>query len=197
MTRTFKALGTLSILALLIGSCAEPISPAAQRWWSHIETLASDDMEGRNTGSEGYRKAAEYVAAEFEQAGAVPGTPEGYYQQVDFVSRTIREDECSLALVRDGQEDPLELGQEANISIGYEAAESVDAPVVFVGYGLKVSEIDHDDYKGLDVSGTANPVDVVLTIGDDFGTVTLRLEGKLKLETDDDDSSDDGSSDYD
>ena len=40
--------------------------------------------------------------------------------------------------------------------------------------------------SGLDLNGTVNPLEVVLNIGDDFGTVTLRLEGTLKLETDDD-----------
>ena len=42
------------------------------RWWSHIQALANDDMEGRNTGTEGHRKAAAYVAGEFERAGLKP-----------------------------------------------------------------------------------------------------------------------------
>ncbi len=38
----------------------------ATRWWSFVQYLASDAMEGRNTGSDGHRKAAEYVAAQFQ-----------------------------------------------------------------------------------------------------------------------------------
>ena len=37
--------------------------PDGQRWWSHVAVLADDKLEGRNTGSEGHRKAAEYVAS--------------------------------------------------------------------------------------------------------------------------------------
>ena len=39
------------------------------RWWSHVEALASDQMQGRLTGSAEHRKAAQYVAAQFERAG--------------------------------------------------------------------------------------------------------------------------------
>jgi hypothetical protein len=48
-----------SILAL--GLAATPDYVAERnRWWPHIQTLAADNMEGRNTGSEGHRKAAAY-----------------------------------------------------------------------------------------------------------------------------------------
>ena len=44
--------------------------PDGQRWWSHVAVLADDKLEGRNTGSEGHRKAAEYVAEEFARPGS-------------------------------------------------------------------------------------------------------------------------------
>ena len=44
--------------------------PDGQRWWSHVAVLADDNLEGRNSGSAGHRKAAEYVAAQFARAGA-------------------------------------------------------------------------------------------------------------------------------
>jgi hypothetical protein len=44
-----------------------------------VQYLADNKLEGRNTGSEGYRKAAAYVAGEFERAGLKPaGTGTGH-----------------------------------------------------------------------------------------------------------------------
>jgi hypothetical protein len=55
--------------------------PDGQRWWSHVLVLADDQLEGRGTGSPGHRRAAEYVAREFEQAGLKPAGTEGYFSQ--------------------------------------------------------------------------------------------------------------------
>jgi hypothetical protein len=45
------------------------------RWWSHVRFLADDALEGRDTGSPGHRKAAEYVAKQFEALGLRPAAP--------------------------------------------------------------------------------------------------------------------------
>ena len=37
-------------------------APDGKRWWSYVEALANDQMQGRETGSEAYRKAAQFVA---------------------------------------------------------------------------------------------------------------------------------------
>src|SRR5688572_9619322 len=39
-----------------------PVGADETRWWSHVKTLADDSLEGRQTGTDGYRKAASYVA---------------------------------------------------------------------------------------------------------------------------------------
>ena len=65
--------------------------PDGQRWWSHVLVLADDRLEGRNTGSEGHRKAAEYVAREFAKAGLEPAGTEGFLQPVRLTSREIDE----------------------------------------------------------------------------------------------------------
>ncbi len=53
----------LSAVTLLAADAVEE----GKRWWSHIQVLADDKMEGRNTGSEGHRKAAQYLSGEFER----------------------------------------------------------------------------------------------------------------------------------
>ena len=134
-------------------SAAAKASPEAQRWWAHVQFLADDSLEGRNTGSEGHKKAAAYVADRFKQAGLEPAGTSGYLQPVAFVSRKIVEAESSLALVRNGVAEPVELGPEAAISMRTPTAPEVEAPLVFAGYGLTIPEAQHDDFAGLDVRG--------------------------------------------
>lgn len=127
--------------------------PAA-RWWAHVVFLANDSMNGRETGSPEHRKAAEYVAAEFKKAGLEPGGTKGYFQPIQFRSRRIVEAQSNLALVRPGGAvEPIELGDEATFSMRIEPAPSVEAPIVFAGYGLQVPEAKHDDLAGLDLKG--------------------------------------------
>lgn len=127
--------------------------PDGQRWWSHILVLADDALEGRNTGSAGHRKAAEYVASAFEKAGLRPAGTEGYFQPVQFRSVAIDEAHSRLALVRDAGTEVLTLGDDAYISARVDPVESLDAGLVFAGYGLRIPEHGYDDFKGLDVRG--------------------------------------------
>ncbi|HXA05751.1 MAG TPA: hypothetical protein VNY30_12965, partial [Bryobacteraceae bacterium] len=128
-------------------------STDGKRWWSHILYLADDKLEGRLTGSEGYRKAAIYVAGEFERAGLKPGGTSGYFQPVKFKSREIVEEGSSLALERNGAKEALRLGEDATISMRVDPAVSVEAPLAFVGYGLTVPELKFDDLAGQDLRG--------------------------------------------
>lgn len=141
-----------------------PAVPAAQapaaRWWSHIEFLASDEMQGRETGSPQHRKAAQYVAEHFAKAGlrttvggGAPGRPDAFLQTVPFSSSKIVEQKSTLALVRNGAVDPVVLGDEATINMRIVPAAHVEAPIVFVGHGLTVPERGHDDLAGVDLKG--------------------------------------------
>ncbi len=127
--------------------------PDGQRWWSHVLALADDKLEGRNTGSEGHRKAAEYVAKEFARAGLQPAGTEGYLQPVRLTSREIDEAHSSLTLIRENGPTPLALGQDAIISSRIDPAPTIEAPLVFAGHGLQIPEAHHDDFAGLDVRG--------------------------------------------
>jgi hypothetical protein len=144
MKRTLIGLGFAAV-ALAAGDGA--------RWWSHVQFLADDKLEGRNTGSEGHRKAANYVAAQFERAGLKPAGTQGYIQPVKFNTRQIDESHSSVALVRSGKTEPVALGEEAVIGLRTDPAASVEAPLVFAGYGLTVPEHKYDDFAGLDVRG--------------------------------------------
>jgi Zn-dependent M28 family amino/carboxypeptidase len=122
-------------------------------WWKHVQVLADDNMEGRETGSPGLRKAQAYVVDQLTKAGLQPAGSDGFYQPVKFVQREIDESGSSAALVRDGRPEPLTLGEDAFFSTRVDLAPEVSAPLVFTGYGLRVPEKGFDDFAGLDLKG--------------------------------------------
>jgi Zn-dependent M28 family amino/carboxypeptidase len=149
MMRRMLLVAVLAMLAGTIGLRAD-----AKRWWSHVEALANDGMEGRNTGSPGHKRAADYVAAQFQKDGLEPaGANGGYIQPVSFKTRTIVEAKSSLALVKGRETEALTLGEDANLSMRVDPAASVEAPLVFVGYGLNIPERQMNDFAGLSLKG--------------------------------------------
>ncbi|HSK46287.1 MAG TPA: M28 family metallopeptidase [Candidatus Binatia bacterium] len=136
------------------GAAAAPAKEASfdgTTWWNYVKILAADNMEGRETGSPGLRRAQDYVVEQLKRAGLEPVGSASYYQPVRFESRQIVEKESSLALVHNGQVEPLTLGDDAIFSTRVDLAPAVDAPLVFAGYGLTIPEMGHDDLSGLDV----------------------------------------------
>lgn len=142
-------------VVVLIPSFAQEtqVSFDGKSWWDHIKVLAADNMEGRDTGSAGLKKAEAYVVGQLKTAGLQPAGVKGFYQPVKFVSRQLVENESSAALVRDGKTEPLTLGKEAIFGTRVDLAPEVEAPLVFVGYGLSIPERDFDDLAGLDLTG--------------------------------------------
>jgi Zn-dependent M28 family amino/carboxypeptidase len=120
-------------------------------WWDYVKILAADNMEGRETGSPGLRQAQEYVVEQFKHAGLEPAGSKSFYQPVQLVSRQIAEKDSSLALVHNGQVEHLTLGDDAIFSTRVDLAPTVDAPLVFAGYGLNIPELGYNDLAGLDL----------------------------------------------
>ncbi len=144
-------------LWLSINVLAQPPTPKhfdGKTWWNHVKVLADDGMEGRETGSEGLRKAQAYVVEQLTKAGLQPAGSNGFYQPVKLVSRQIVEKDSRAALVRNGVEEPLTLGEDGFFSTRVDLApEEITAPLVFVGYGLNIPEKNYDDLAGLDLKG--------------------------------------------
>jgi len=148
------ALAALAAAPVMVqGQAPTPVGDEQTRWWTHVKTLADDRWEGRQTGTDGYRKAAAYVAEQLERAGLKPAGTKGYFQSVQFLRRRIVEAQSQVALVRGGQEDVLRFGDDVTISLRAELTPSVDAPMVFAGYGLAAADAGHDDLAGLDLKG--------------------------------------------
>jgi Peptidase family M28 len=149
-------------------------------WWDYVKVLADDSMEGRETGSEGLRKAQAYIVEQLKSAGLEPAGDNGFYQPVKLVSRQIDESGSSLALVRNGKDEPLVLGEDAMFSTRVELAPEVDAPLVFAGYGLRVPEKDYDDFAGLDMKGkvaviiSGSPSDMPSALASHYQSISER-----------------------
>ncbi|MDH4459209.1 MAG: M28 family peptidase [Nevskia sp.] len=127
----------------------------AERIRSHVRFLSHDLLEGRGTGSRGGDIAAEYLATQFALAGLKPAGDDGsYLQKVRFAgSQTLDTSSLSFA-PNDGEALPLKLFDDYVVS-NHTLTENVriDAPLVFVGYGIEAPEYQWDDYKGVDVRG--------------------------------------------
>ena len=122
-------------------------------WWGYVKVLAADDMEGRETGSPGLRRAQEYVVEQLQLNRLEPAGATGFYQNMEFESRQIVESQSSLALLHNKSVQPLRLGDDAIFSTRVDLAPSVEAPLVFAGYGLSIPEKGYDDLAGLDLKG--------------------------------------------
>jgi len=156
----YRSLMPLAILALgstnaLADAAATALSPAAAQWWADISALANDGMEGRLTGSPGYMRAAQYVISRFKAEGLRPAGTEGYLQPVKFEQQLIDQSASALQLVAaDGAVMPLNVGQDSRIAAGgAPAPDRIDAPLVFLGYGLHLPARGADDFAGMDLKG--------------------------------------------
>ncbi|MEO7207261.1 MAG: M28 family peptidase [Steroidobacteraceae bacterium] len=121
----------------------------------HVQFLASDLLEGRGTGTRGGDIAANYIAAQFALYGLKPAGDNGtYLQKVDFVGmKTLPGTTASLQPAHGAAMD-LKLADDyvAGNQTQTESAD-IDAPIVFVGYGIEAPEYKWDDFKGVDVKG--------------------------------------------
>jgi len=116
-------------------------------WWAHVQALANDSMRGRLTGSEDYLRAAAYVVDQFKSYGLQPaGVDGGFYQPVKFDVQRVLADKSSMSLVVGGKEEPLSLGTDALLGARSAQVDHVDAPLVFIGYGLHLPEAKYDDF---------------------------------------------------
>lgn len=146
-----KAIVLGAVLLVAIHIAAQERHFDGKSLWRHVEVLAADDMEGRGTGTPGLERAEAYVVEQVKKAGLAPAGVNGHFQPVSLARREVLD--CSAALVRDGRVDPLVLGEDAACTTFVDIAPKIEAPLVFLGYGLQVPEKGYDDFAGLDLKG--------------------------------------------
>lgn len=164
----------ISFLFLSTGLLAQAVPAAVKRAEAsidpekiraHVKFLSDDLLEGRGPGLRGSELAAQYIATQFALDGLKPGGDDGtYFQQVKFVGMKVIPEKSSFALVPEhGEAMDLAFGDDytvMNETLTPEA--TIDAPIVFVGYGITAPEFGWDDYAGVDVKGKV----VLCIVGD-------------------------------
>ncbi len=136
----------------LAGPDAALDESSGQAWWAHIRYLADDSMKGRQTGSEEFLKAAAYVVDQFKSWGLEPAGVNGtYYQPVHFDVQRVIATKSALALVMNGKQTPLSLGDDAILGTRMLQPATIDAPLVFIGYGLHLPEAGYDDFDSAEL----------------------------------------------
>ncbi len=109
----------------------------------HITTLASDEYEGREAGTEGERKASGYITREFKKIKLKPAGTKGYLQEFTFTDG-----------VKIGSSNQLVVNinkyrlDEDFYPLPYSSNNIVSGYVVRVGYGIFDEKLRHDDYLG-------------------------------------------------
>jgi Zn-dependent M28 family amino/carboxypeptidase len=150
-----------ALLLVLVACTAQAAEHFDGRtWWETVKEISDDKYEGRDTGSKGEHQAQEFIVGKLKGLGVEPAGSSGFFQSVKLRTQEIDEADCTLELVRDGQAQTLTLGEQAYFSTRFPPAPKVDAPLVFVGYGLNIPERNYNDFAGLDLK---NKVAVILT----------------------------------
>ena len=154
MRKHLAALLPLLVLPLLCANAAEPqFRPEGFR--AHVAFLADDLLEGRDTGSRGHEIAARYVAAQFEAYGLRPGGDVGSWFQSVTLQKTERGTQRGTVTVS-GPAGMRRWPNGGDVIVGLNPQAGhidLDAPVVFVGYGIENDRLGLNDYQGLDVKG--------------------------------------------
>ena len=126
-----------------------------ERIRAHVRFLSHDLLEGRGTGQRGGDIAAEYIATQFALYGLKPAGDNGtYLQKVPMVGLETQPATTFSVVPDSGDVMSLKRFDDYVATDNSQNAESVvDAPIVYVGYGITAPEYQWDDYKGTDVKG--------------------------------------------
>ncbi|HEY1590084.1 MAG TPA: M28 family metallopeptidase [Rhodanobacter sp.] len=177
----------LSTLALAVSSALMAAAVPAPTFDPHrlsdeVKTLSSDAFEGRGPATPAETRTIDYMVAQMKAAGLQPGGDlkdgkRSWTQAVPLL-RTEIIGTPSLTLMLDGKDQALTQGNEIAVRAPMDGSTSVaiaNAPLVFVGYGVKAPERHWDDFKGVDLHGK---IAVVLINDPDFETGVGDFGGK-------------------
>jgi len=160
MRKVFLSVGGLLLVAVgmfAAKSSAPKVDPAKIR--EHVKYLSSDALEGRGTGQKGGDAAADYIAGQFKSYGLKPAGENGtFFQEVPMVGvKTLPETTVTLVPNPDlkrGEALALKMFDDFVTSNETQTQSvDIDAPIVFVGYGITAPEYRWNDYKGYDLKG--------------------------------------------
>ena len=153
-----RRLSTLLALAAILVTplprvSAAPPDDARARLSYDVHFLASDALEGRFSGSEGAKVAADFVADRFRSLGLTPAGDSGsFFQHFSFISGVEPGPRNALSIDLPGGSRTAKLEDDFR-PLSFSAPGSAAGEIVFAGYGIHAPDLAYDDYAGLDVKG--------------------------------------------
>jgi Zn-dependent M28 family amino/carboxypeptidase len=186
--RRSRAAGALPGFALAIlasasvSTHAAALKPNPARLSIDVKLLSSDAFEGREPGTRAEKRTVLFIIDRMKEAGLQPGGSlvggrRGWTQDVPLAKFAFS-GPTALSFTLGGRVQPLVQGQHVSIRAPQTNADQlaiVNAPLVFVGYGVQAPERNWDDYKGVDLHGK---IAVVLVNDPDFETGSGDFGGK-------------------
>lgn len=115
----------------------------------NVRILSSTEFNGRLPGSDGYNKAAQFVANKFSELGLRPAGDEKYFQYFNVEYNKI-ESPAIFKTIVSGDTTNYELGKDFVLR-GFTGYNKFTLPVVFCGYGISRTDLGYDDYAGVNV----------------------------------------------
>src|SRR6185295_373423 len=157
----------LALFVLSTSAFAQQLEPSATKLQQHVSYLASDELDGRRTGTAGANEAAKYIAREFERLGIrTPPITDSrkinvmlarYLQTFPYIGR-VELGKNNVLSVRNGETLNLRAGEDW-MPLGISPNQKLDLTgVVFPGYGITANELNYNDYKA---TYTKNQVAVI------------------------------------
>ena len=153
-------MSVLVALTLPVDAADRVTLPDLPRMMRDIRVLSHPEFAGRQAGSEGGRRSAEYVAERFEELGLTPagqeriGTQRRAWGQTGPVTVTRIEAPATLAFSFSGESAPgvivPQLGSQF-LPVLDSPSINLTAPLVFVGYGIADPARGWDEYEGVAV----------------------------------------------
>ena len=149
------SLGVLVLTGIVVAGSSTAPKIDSEKIRAHVKYLASDELEGRGMNQKGGDLAADYIAAQFKSYGLKPAGEKGtYFQRVPMVAVQTLPSTTFEFVPHSGA--PVELkALDDYVTTNERQKESaeIDAPIVYVGYGISAPEYKWDDYKGYDLKG--------------------------------------------
>lgn len=171
-----RFLTAVAALALALPAAAQDAGFDPARLSQHIRILSADDYQGRGIATPAEDRVIGYMSGAMAAAGLEPGGENGSWTQAVTLNRFTASNVQASLSVGDWTL-PLVQGGQIVASTRRPGSEHVmltEAPLVFVGYGIKAPERNWDDFKGQDLSGK---ILVVLVNDADFEEPALDTFG--------------------
>jgi hypothetical protein len=118
-----------------------------------VKYLASEELQGRGSGTPGADKAARYIADEFRKSGLKPAGEGGTFFQTFPVFTGVKLGERNRLILKAGKVALTPKVERDFMPLSYSANGFANAPMVFAGYGISKPDLGYDDYAGIDVRG--------------------------------------------